>query len=251
MIREDFHVHTTVSDGHHSMEEMVQSAIDLGMERIGFSDHSHTSYDLSYCMKKENYPAYLREVRRLREKYEGKIRILAGIEQDYYSDVRPEGFDYVIGAAHYLHLGEEYIDVDWGTDRLRAACSKYFDGDIYALTACYFDMVSGIVEKTSCDLIAHFDLISLYIERDPLFDRKDPRYIGAWKRALDRLLTYGIPFEINTGAIARGYRTGPYPAYPMIDYIKDRGGRLLLSSDSHDKSTLMYRFKDFENLLQG
>ena len=53
MIREDYHVHTTFSDGRNSMEEMVLSAVSMGMQKIGFSDHSHTSFDLSYCMKKE------------------------------------------------------------------------------------------------------------------------------------------------------------------------------------------------------
>ena len=249
MIREDYHVHTTFSDGRNSMEEMVLSAVSMGMQKIGFSDHSHTSFDLSYCMKKENYGAYLREGKRLREKYAGKIQILLGIEQDYESDVHPEGFDYVIGAVHYLHLGEEYVEIDWGTELVREACQKYFDGDIYGLTARYFETVSDIVNRTSCDLIGHFDLISLYIERDPLFDPKDPRYISAWKKALDRLLPYGIPFEINTGAMARGYRTSPYPSKPMIDYIRDRGGRLVLSSDSHSVSTLMHRFGDYEHLI--
>ncbi len=249
MTRQDFHVHTTFSDGKNSMEEMVRAAVVLGMDRIGFSDHSHTSFDLSYCMKKENYPAYLQEGRMLREKYREQIQILLGIEQDYYSDVTPEGVDYVIGAVHYLHLGDEYVEIDWGTDIIKKACEKYFNGDIYALTACYFDTVSKVVEKTSCDLIAHFDLISLYIEKDPLFDRNDPRYIRAWKQALDRLLAYGIPFEINTGAVSRGYRTFPYPDRPMIDYIKDRGGRLLLSSDSHRTDMLMYGFGAYEHLL--
>jgi len=35
----DYHMHTTLSDGQNTHEEMVLSAIDKGLEEIGFSDH--------------------------------------------------------------------------------------------------------------------------------------------------------------------------------------------------------------------
>lgn len=249
MIRQDFHVHTTFSDGKNTMEEMVLSAIDKNMECIGFSDHSYTAFEPSYCMRKDQYQEYLAEGKRLREKYAGKIRILLGFEQDYYSDPDPARFDYVIGSVHFLRAGDEYVEIDWEPRILKEACKKYFGGDMYALTECYYETVSGIAEKTSCDLIGHFDLISKFLEKEALFDPENPRYVRAWKKALDRLLPYNIPFEINTGAISRGYRTTPYPAPAMIDYIKKRGGRLILSSDAHAASTIMYRFEDFEYLL--
>ena len=50
MIREDFHVHTVFSDGKDTPEDMVLSAIERGMTAIGFSDHSTTPCDQSYCM---------------------------------------------------------------------------------------------------------------------------------------------------------------------------------------------------------
>jgi hypothetical protein len=34
----------------------------------------------------------------------------------------------------------------------------------------------------------------------------------------------------------------------MIAYIRARGGRLILSSDSHSDKTLRYAFEDYENL---
>ena len=46
-------------------------------------------------------------------------------------------------------------------------------------------------------------------------------------------------FEINHGAVAKGYRTTPYPAQDQIDYIKSKGGILILSSDSHRVDTII------------
>ena len=54
---------------------------------------------------------------------------------------------------------------------------------------------------------------------------------------------------INTGAIARGKRTQPYPAPEMIEYIRSRGGKFILSSDAHFKEKLAYDFEIYENLL--
>ena len=53
-----------------------------------------------------------------------------------------------------------------------------------------------------------------------------------------------ILFEINTGAMSRGYRSAPYPAKKILIEIARRGIPVILSSDSHDKSTLLYGFEE-------
>ncbi|MBQ3999858.1 MAG: hypothetical protein II643_02550 [Oscillospiraceae bacterium] len=82
-----------------------------------------------------------------------------------------------------------------------------------------------------------------------LFDEEDPRYIAAWRGALEKLLKTGAVFEINTGAMSRGYRTSPYPAPAILDEIKKGGGSLILSSDSHSPQTLLYGFERYEDML--
>ena len=48
----------------------------------------------------------------------------------------------------------------------------------------------------------------------------------------------GAPiFEINTGAMSRGYRKAPYPASDILRAICMRGGRIMINSDSHEKTT--------------
>ena len=77
----------------------------------------------------------------------------------------------------------------------------------------------------------------------------DPAYISAWQRAADRLLPLGKPFEINTGAVSRGWRSAPYPDMRIIEYIREHGGRFILSSDSHSSDTIAFGFDRFEFLL--
>ena len=241
-------MHTCYCDGKNTPEEMVQSAIKKGLSTVGISGHSYTFFDKSYCMQREDIPRYLAECRYLRAKYFDQIHVLCGVEQDYYSDNPTDDFDYVIGSVHYVKAGEEYIPVDESIAILYSAADKHFNKDIYALCEAYYKTVSDVVNKTSCDIIGHFDLISKFIEREPLFDMNHPRYVAAWQRAADELLKTGVPFEINTGAISRGYRSEPYPSGAMIDYIRERGGRFVLSSDAHSAENIGYRFEEYEEL---
>ena len=249
MINKDLHCNTTYCDGADTPEEMVKAAIDKGLSTIGISGHSYTFFDTSYCMQKEDIPRYIAELRYLRAAYYDRIHVLCGVEQDYYSDYPTDDFDYVIGSVHYIKCGCDYIPVDETPEILTDAAQKYFGGDIYALCEEYFCTVADVVNKTGCDIIGHFDLISKFSERTDLIDVTHPRYVAAWKAAADELLKTGVPFEINMGAISRGYRTSPYPSREIIDYIKVHGGELVLSSDAHSADALAYKFDEYENLI--
>lgn len=223
-------------------------AISLGMEQIGFSDHSYTFFDDSWCMKKENIEAYRAEIMRLRGKYKDKIEILCGIEQDFYSEEDTLSYDYVIGSVHYVKVGDRYVPVDESKESFQNSLQAYFAGDALAFAECYFDTVADVVKKTNAHIIGHFDLITKF-NREGFFDESDERYVAAWKRAVDRLLPYGRPFEINTGAISRGYMDFPYPAREILAYIKEKGGSFLLSSDAHSTDAIAYAFDKWQDLI--
>ena len=248
MINRDLHVHTTYSDGKSTPEEVVLSAIKKGLSILGFSDHSYTAFDEKYCIKKEKISDYISEISALKEKYKTQIEILCGIEQDYFSGNPEFEFDFIIGSVHYFKLGNEYIPVDSNADILIGAAEKYFGGDIYSLCEEYFSLVGEVADKTNATIIGHFDLITKFNEKTPIIDPCNPRYIAAWQKAADKLLCKNIPFEINTGAISRGYRTTPYPASDILNYIKAKGGKFILSSDSHRADTLAFNFEKFNTL---
>lgn len=284
----DLHMHTWYCDGNDSPEYMVMAALKEGLDIAGFSGHSFTPHDTSYCMSKEGTEEYLQELKYLRDKYAGQIRILAGIEMDLYADIDASVFDYVIGSLHYMFKDGDWTDVDDTPYKLKDFADRHFGGDMLCLAELYYEIVSDIVPVTGCDIIGHFDLITKFNERfviasdgrvidtrsetPPhdavrLIDTDDPRYIDAWKKAVDkifddtadaykagwrnRLFDAGDKpvFEINTGAISRGYRTLPYPAQDQIEYIKSKGGLLVLNSDSHSVKTLAFRFDDFKDLI--
>ena len=69
---------------------------------------------------------------------------------------------------------------------------------------------------------------------------------NAGRAAADALLKTGKPFEINTGAMARGVKSGAYPSVEIIEYLGSRGGRFILAGDSHRKEDLCFGFEKYE-----
>ena len=249
MQKKDLHIHTTFSDGADTPEDCVIAAINAGVGEIGFSDHSYISYpsDIVYWKGAEYEPLYKAEIARLKAKYKEKINILCGIEQDYYSDHPAEGYDYIIGAVHFIKTDKAFVGVDEPADYLLENL-KYFSGDIYTFAEEYYKRVAAVVNETCCDIIAHFDLVSKYNEISKLFDESHPRYVKAWQSAADALLSTGKPFEINTGAMAKGLKTSPYPSKDIIKYLKERGAEFILSSDAHKKENIGYMFERIDSI---
>ena len=246
----DLHMHTVFSDGKNTAEEMVQEAIRLGLETVGISDHSSGD---PCGMKLEENGIYKAEIARLKEKYAGQIRVLCGLERDFLTDDFTD-YDYTIGSVHWLQMPDGHrVSIDWLPEKLREGADKYCGGDMYSLAEAFYAAEARVVEVTKCDIIGHFDLMTKFIEVDTRMDLHHPRYVKAWQQAADALLKTGKPFEVNMGAISRGYRTSPYPSAEIRQDIREHGGKMLLSSDAHQKENIAYRFSDFgetENIME-
>ena len=232
----DVHIHSRFSDGANTAEEMVQAALAKGFEVLGFAEHSETG-DPDY-MDAEREAAYQEELARLKEKYRGKIHLLWGIEQDYYS-LRPakKEYEYIIGSVHTIKRDGKIIDVDYSLERTKAHLSSNYE-DVYCYAEDYFVHVANLPQVTPMDIIGHFDLLTKWQEKEPLFDENHPRYRAAAEEALKKLVPLGIPFEVNCGAMARGYRTMPYPAKPILRSIFERGGEIIITGDCHNAEWL-------------
>ncbi|MDO4530629.1 MAG: histidinol-phosphatase [Bacillota bacterium] len=250
----NFHTHTTYCDGKESVESMIQAALDKGFVRLGFSGHVFNDFrpedqDI-WCMSMERTAQYTAEVRKMAEQYGDQIEILCGIEQDYCSSVSTEGYDYVIGSVHYVEKDGAYYCVDESPAVLEAAIREGFGGDPYALIERFFAMEAAVVEKTNATFIGHFDLVTKFNEGNRFFDPMHPRYRKAALDALDALAKTGRPMEINTGGMYRGFRTEAYPSVQLLKDWKERGGEIILSSDSHDGASLGFRFSESVQLLK-
>lgn len=248
-IYQDFHTHTTFCDGKNTPEEMVLSAIEKGLKVIGIGCHSLTEYPLDKCINFQSELVFCQQVNELKMKYADKIKIFCGIEMDYHTNKYVGKYDYVIGSSHFFKRDKGLFYIDKSKQDFIETVKTLFDGDYYSAVEEYYENVSSVVEKTNCDIIGHIDLITKFNQDGALFDENHPRYVSAYKMAVDKLVKYGRPFEINTGVISRGYKTSPYPSSQVLDYIKSKGGKLILSSDSHSKENIAYEYDKWKDLL--
>ena len=114
----------------------------------------------------------------------------------------------------------------------------------------FFERLSeAYYEKTGCDIIAHFDLLTKFNDRGDLFDTNHSRYKAAADKAMDALLKTPAALEVNFGAIARGYTTKPYPEKTYLTRWLAAGKRVCYSSDCHEKSHLLDYYEDYKQLL--
>lgn len=237
-MRANFHTHTVFCDGKDTPAEMAARAYELGFEALGFSGHSFTDFD-PCGMSPTSEGDYRAEIARLKPEYAGRMEVYCGIEQDYFSGRVPPEYDYALGSVHYVLHDGEYLCVDWSAERTRENIAKY-GGDPYAYAAAYFALVGAVLERTGAQIVGHFDLIRKFDEQDPVFDEAHPRYRRAVTDALDRLCADGKRpiFEINTGAMARGYRSAPYPSEWILREVRARSCPVMITTDCHDRAML-------------
>lgn len=242
----NLHQHTTFSDGKNTAEEIVLSAIERGMESIGFSDHSHTKIDESYCMLPNDIVAYHKEIDRLKEKYANQIKIFKGIELDYYSTVDRKDYDYIIASIHYLYDGKRFYAIDHAIEHQLDYIKDYCNGDKNILAKDYYDLLIKHVKNCKPDFIGHVDVITKF----GIYDEDNEKYKEIAKNAVREMIKYCNVFEMNTGAISRKKRTLPYPERFLLEEILSLGGEIVISADSHASDTVDFYFKECVEILK-
>lgn len=105
-LRGTFHAHTTESDGRNTLREMAEAAMELGLEYLGITDHSKSSFQ-ARGLDEKRLLAQVEEIRALNEELEGALHIFAGSEVDIlrdgsldFSDEILSQLDFTIASVH-------------------------------------------------------------------------------------------------------------------------------------------------------
>jgi DNA polymerase (family 10) len=104
-LKGDLHMHTTLSDGLNTAEEMAERAREMGLEYIVITDHSAT-HGFGNHVTPDALRAQIEAIRELDERLDG-IRVLIGTETNIdtrgkpdYDDDLLEQLDWVIASVH-------------------------------------------------------------------------------------------------------------------------------------------------------
>lgn len=246
-MKSNLHTHSTFCDGACSCEKMILAAIEKGFSSIGMSSHGYTDFDLRYCMK--DVDGYIKEVSGLKEKYKKDIQVYLGVEEDAFCLVDRERYDYIIGSSHYYLVNGEYYPIDSSPEHFDR-CLAAFDHDALRMAEEYFTKFCAYIKTRKPDVVGHFDLITKYDEMGDSLFLRNADYNRIAERYAEKVAQSGCLVEVNTGAIARGYRRDPYPAQNLLHILKKYDCGLILSSDSHSTSTLDFGFDEARATLK-
>ncbi len=243
----NFHTHTTFCDGQNTPEEIVLSAIEKGFASLGFSGHGYTPFDERYCMKDTS--GYIKEITRLKEKYSKKIEIYCGVEEDAFSPVKRNSFDYIIGSSHYCFINNKYYPIDSGSDYFKK-CLQAFNNNSLQFAETYFRTFVQYIKERKPDIVGHFDIITKYEEVDSPVFLNNGEYFKIAEKYLKIAADTDVIFEVNTGAMARGIRTSPYLCEQLLYVLKEKESKLIISSDAHNADNLNACFDETECILR-
>jgi len=199
----DLQMHTTASDGKNSIEEMAEAARKLGHEYIAITDHSK-AVTVANGLDEKRMAAHIKEIHKASDKGLG-IRVLAGAEVDIMKD----------GSLDYSDELLAQLDV--------VVCSihSYFNLDRAAMT----ERMLAAIENPYTQIIGH-PTGRLLLRRDP-FDYDMEKILGACAK-------HGVAMECNS-----------YPDRLDLKDVylrmcKDRGVKVVISTDSHNAGNLAF-----------
>jgi len=84
-LRGDVHMHTTATDGHNSIREMAEAALERGYQYIAITDHSK-NLAMTNGLDEKRALEHMRRIREVDKQMEGRIRVFTGIEVDILAD---------------------------------------------------------------------------------------------------------------------------------------------------------------------
>ena len=202
-VKGDLQMHTTASDGKHSIEEMAETARGLGHEYIAITDHSK-SVTIANGLDERRMAAHIKKLHAANAKGLG-IRILAGSEVDILKD----------GALDYSDEILSQLDV--------VVCSihSYMQLDRDAMT----DRMLACIENPYAQIIGHPTGRRLLVRDSFDYDME---------KVLDACAKHGVAMECNSYPERLDLRD------VYLRMCKERGVKVVISTDSHNTLHLPY-----------
>lgn len=241
----DYHIHSNFSpDSKTSMENMIETSIDLGLREICFTDHM--DYDINQTNKfVVDYKKYLHKLSLMQNKYKNKISIKKGIELGLQPhlidkckrDVESNSFDFVICSLHAIDKDDLYYD-DYFHDKTQFQAYEIYYKRLYEIVK-NFDKYS---------VIGHLDLIKRYGKYDSIL--KDNLFIDIIEETLKEIIKNGKGIEINTSCFKYNL-PDLTPSKQIIKLYKDLGGEIITTgSDSHSPAYIACQFDYIHSFLK-
>lgn len=232
-------------------ERLVRLAIDRGMTSIGFSARSRVSFLPEEGMDPTAEQRYRKEIADLKTTYGDRIRVYCGVERDFYSDLPPIGYDFVIGSVGYIRAGEAYCSVFEAPRRLRTMIDRHFSSDAYAFLRTYLNMLAELPQRTACDVVSGLEAVLRWNGEEYPFEWRDVRYRKCVFDAIDSLLEQDVILEIDTERFLADVRRSSRVYLQLLRYLAEKRGRVTLTADVTEASPMNRSFAQAAHLCRS
>lgn len=237
-----YHAHTTYCDGRDTPDAMADAAFAAGYRVLGFSAHAPVPVPSPGNLSPDRVAPYAAAVRAAAARYEGRMEILTGLEiewvpglgippEDGYASVPVE---YRIGSLHFARLSAgAFFSVDGPAEAFREGLRAGYGGDGTLLYRDYYRELAGLVRTGGFQILGHLDIVKMHNRDGRWFDETSPGYLAAAFEVAEALAGTGIAVEVNTGGLARGKTSEPYPSLPILRELRRRGIPIVIGADAH------------------
>ena len=231
---------------------MARIAYEKGFVSLGFSSHAPQVFDPAHCIAPSRESDYKKEIRRIQQEYTGRMAVYLGIERDMLSCADPEDYDYFIASVHYfLNPDGSYSGVDAPSEAMQKYVDEYCIGDGLEMAKRYFSLFRDYVLESKPAIIGHFDHVRYNNAALHLYDEGSSAYRMMALDSLRAMSETNALLEVNTGSVARGYMSEPYPAAFLLKEWKAWGGEVIINSDCHDAKLLDAGYTQAVEILMG
>jgi len=197
----NYHTHTERcghAEKEYNDEEYVKEAFEIGIKFLAFTDHipfmntkdSKTNVRMTY----EEIDEYLQSIMKLKDKYQGDIKIETGFEFEYL----PNEIEYIIkikSMVDKMVLGQHFVLDSQGKIKYFSSKQDLTDREMIQ----YVCLINKALEARIPDIVAHPDLFLKYRKT---FGKKE-EFIT--RQLCTIFQKYKVPVEINLNEIYREY----------------------------------------------
>lgn len=226
------------------MDSMCQSALQVGVAELGFSDH----FDLHPNEPFRDYldlRAWWQDFEACKQKYAPDLSLRAGVEigephrfsQQVERLINDYPWDFILGSLHWV--GDQCVfDQD------------FFSSDERRAYGAYFQELGYMVESGAFDILAHFDVVKRYgFEHYGPFHPEG--YEDLIRPILRTLIRQGRALEINTSTLRRSIQLTS-PDLTILGWFLEEGGvYVTLGSDAHTPGDVGFGLSALANTVRA
>ena len=228
----NLHNHTTYSDGQLTPNEVVEAAIDHGLEYVAITDHFATKKVI--CVKVDELGQYTASVRELADRYKDRVRVLVGVEID--ASHKRTDFD----SLPYDKLSElDFVLMEYVQDPLWHGMDLWEAIKICNRITCpvglaHNDIGRNFAHTNMESLINMLNSHGIFVElcsslRNSKFDKPYYRFAeGFFEAAKGRVL-------VSIGTDSHYDKEEVGDIYDALDFIQDKGLEKSLVTDHYWK----------------